>query len=180
MALPHVLPDPEVIVQDPAECWIAAFEIWSRANNRHLALPLASAQDDMIRWLSSGGGFLTSAGRATDSGVSLMANIGLMSLERMQSARLTLGLLDRKLNDGYVYLAYYWITAGGDRQGHAVVIYGVDANTIYYADPAPGRGLRREPAHYFTRRSVVVALGTSVLASLGRSIDESFRRHGLI
>jgi hypothetical protein len=107
-----------------------------------------------------------------------MANIGLMHLERIPSAQVSPSLLDNKLNDGYVYCAYYWNLAGGGQQGHAVVIYGVDAHTVYFSDPAPARGLTKAPTNFFRRQSAVVALGTSLLADLRRGIDQAARRLG--
>ncbi len=173
MSIPHVLPEPLVVVQDPARCWAAAFDIWQRANEEHLQLTVGPSQTELIGWLSSGLGFLTRAGRATDSGVSLVGNIGLMRLVRLPSNRLTLDVLDRRLNDGYVYCAYYWRTRRGARLGHAVVIYGVEDNAILFSDPAPGRGLIREQANFFRRESETVILGTSVLVDLRRSVGES-------
>ncbi len=139
-----------------------------------MGLPVGAGQVELIRWLSSGGGFLTRAGRATDAGVNFMGNIGIMRLERMPSRRATLDLLDRKLNDGYVYCAYYWNNARGGRQGHAVVIYGVEHGTVYFSDPAPGRGLVKAAASFFSRESLVVALGTSLLVGLRRNLDQAF------
>ncbi len=176
MSLPHILPNPPVVVQDPARCWSAAFEIWSQANHQHFGLPLGPAQDDLIRWLSSGGGFLTSAGRARDSGVNFMGNVGLMRITRMPSSRLTPALVDGLLDEGYVYCAYYWRNPRGGRSGHAVVLYGAEAGGFRFSDPAPGRGLVREPANFFQRESVTVALGVSVLSGLRRGMQDAVNR----
>ena len=180
MALPNYLPLPPVVTQEPAQCWAAAYECWSLANQRHLGLPAMPAQGQVIDWLSGGAGFLTSAGRATPAGVGLMGNIALMYMERMRSSQVTADLLGRKLDDGYVYCAFYWNTPRGGRRGHAVVIYGVDSTIVAYSDPAPGQGLIKAPVTFFSNSSVNVVLGTSLLVDLRRGIDVASRRLGAI
>ncbi len=74
----------------------------------------------------------------------------------------------------YVYCVYFWPARSGVAAGsHALVIYGVQKGTMFIMDPAPTRGIVREPISFFHRPGINVALGVSWLSELGRSLDRS-------
>jgi hypothetical protein len=126
----------------------------------------------LIRLLSDTG-HLTGAGRATPTGVRLMANLGLMTLQTLRRRQVSLSLLDRLLDDGYIYCAYYWRGAGERRIGHAFVIYGVEPGTILGMDPGLGQYVRRAESFFASERATLVVLGTSILPGLGRGVGEA-------
>ncbi len=100
----------------------------------------------------------------------------MMEMRRHPGGRVTAHLIEGLLDNGYIYCAYYWNSPGCGRGGHAVVIYGVDANHILFMDPARGRGLVREPHNFFSRQSTVVILATSLLVTLNRGLSQSLGR----
>ena len=162
------VPPPPVIIQDPAQCWAAAFTSWDRSIQECFGLRPGPDAEQLIAWLGRGN-FLTRAGRATDAGVDFLGNLGLMRLTRYQGWEVMPKMLGRHLEHGPVFCAYYWQTRRAGRVGHAVVIYRVTSERIYFMDPAPGRGLVKESASFFARESATVLLGTSLLAEFFRA-----------
>jgi hypothetical protein len=142
---------------------------------RFLNITATTGSQDVIRWFESGRGLVTPAGRATDAGIALLGGIGFMRLRRLRSPAVTMALLDRLLNEGYIYCAYYW-TSGGSPRGHAIVIYGVEEGRFHFMDPAPERGLVSERASFLAQQSHTVILGTSLLTGLARSVGRSFEQ----
>ena len=179
MAIPHVLSAPPLIVQDPRRCWAAAYDGFTQATAAFLHVDVTPGTgDDLVRRFerarANRAGLVDAQGRATHAGVRLMGIIGMMRTRRYVGRRVRAPVIERLLDDGYIYCAYYWNSRQRGRGGHAVVIYGVDRTHILLMDPARGRGLVREPHNYFARQSSVVMLGTSLLVTLGRGLEQAF------
>ncbi|MCP5073904.1 MAG: hypothetical protein GY947_11500 [Rhodobacteraceae bacterium] len=168
MTLPNVLSTPPVKSQDPARCWSAAFESWHEVTSSDIGVNPNVSDDDLHRWFDSGDGLTFTRGSATDRGVRLLANIGMMDRRQLTGHNVTLNYIDRLLDESHIYCGYYW-----GNNGHACVIYGATTAGFMVMDPARGRGIWQYPPQFFASMSRVV-LGTSLMTGLSRSLERIF------
>lgn len=194
-----MLPEPPVVTQEPERCWAAAFVSWSRAMSDHYGIAessFAGSEEQLIalfrrlddrleeqarrvgRRLGPTSRFLQ---RGTDRatlhpgpGMRTMFTLGLMQMRMRLSRTLRPQIIRDLLDSGYVYLAYYRSRGRGrPLSGHALVVYGINGDWIYFMDPAPGQGLMHIRLHDLMRASVLVVTGVSVLTGLQRALDQS-------
>ncbi len=169
-----LLPQPPRVTQNERRCWAAAFESWDRANANCFGIPACFDQGQLATWFDRTHGLTGHGGAATADGLSVIQSIGMMRVRSMVGARLTSDLLAEWLQISYVFCAYSWPASGGSRSGsHAMVLYGVQKETIFMMDPAAHRGLVREPVHFFHRPGIRAAFGVSLLADFRRGLDST-------
>ncbi len=170
MTLPIMLDPPPVVAQTAQTCWAAAFESWADATARLQGTTNNLSSRRLIEMFDGNRHLTYRTGRATPDGIMLMAGMGLMSLVPLRARRVSIEVLGRALDQGYVYLIYFRV----HHPAHAVVLYGVDQQNIYVMDPMPDRGLMTLPPNYFlTLSDGQVLLGFSMVGELNRSLAAS-------
>jgi hypothetical protein len=177
MSVPIMLDPPPVVTQTAQTCWAAAFESWSAAIAQLTGLPSERAgAQQLIDWFERGHGLVRPDGRATHRGIGLVAGIGLMDLQRRPARQVTVNVLGSALEHGHLYISYF---SRPGRAAHAVVCYGVDAQSIHVMDPMPGAGLTAWPAAYFLHWPQGWAvIGTSLVLDLTRGAQRSIAQLG--
>ena len=170
MSIPNMLAEPPVVVQTAQTCWAAAFESWADATATLQGTTNTLTSQRLIDLFGGDSQLTQPTGRATPDGIMLMAGMGLMQLFPFRPSRLTIALLGRALDLGYVYVIYFRV----GHPAHAIVLYGVDARSIYVMDPMPGRGLiTLAPNYFMTLSDARVLLGFSLGLALSRSVSAS-------
>ena len=168
MTIPLMLDPPRVVTQSAQTCWAAAFESWSEATTRAAGAGNPISSERLIEMFGRDRHLTRASGRATADGIMVMAAMGLMRTVAFRSRRVTIDVLGRALEQGYVYLIYFRV----GHPAHAVVLYGVDAGAIYVMDPWPGRGLTTLPANYFaTLSNGRVVMGFPMLGDLASGVS---------
>lgn len=168
MTIPIMLAEPPVIVQTAQTCWATAFESWAEANASLSGTPNTLSRHRLIELFEGDRRLTMASGRATTDGIMLMAGLGLMNLIPFNARRVSIELLARALDRGYVYLIYFRT----GHPAHAVVLYGVDTQWIHVMDPMPGRGLvTLDPTYFATLRHGQVLLGFSMSLELSRGVS---------
>ena len=173
MTIPHVLPQPDEIIQDAGHCWSSAFASWDRAQSDLVGssgIMSRISLDQLHTWFDDAGGLTVSTGHATRAGTRFMSSLGLMRLASVRPSQVTPQFIDETLNFGYIYCAYYRRVREGLQRGHACVIYGVRDDAILVMDPWPGRGLTEYRPNFATRMTTV-KIGTPLLADLGSALQ---------
>lgn len=170
MTVPLMLDPPPVVTQTEQTCWAASFESWARACEARDGVASTITAERLIELFEGSRGLTSASGRATTDGIMLMAGMGLMHLVPFNARRVSIEVLGRALERGYIYLVYFRV----GHPAHAVVLYGVDAQWIHVMDPWPGRGLIQLPAnHFLTLRHGRVLLGFPLLGDLTRGLSTS-------
>ncbi len=170
MTIPNMLADPPVVTQTAQTCWAAAFESWAEANATLHGVTNTMSSQRLIELFGDDSHLTQPTGRATPDGIMLMAAMGMMRLVPLRPRRISIGVLGRALDLGYVYLIYFRV----GHPAHASVLYGVAAQNIYVMDPMPGRGLiTLAPNYFLTLGNAHVLLGFSMLLDLSRSVSAS-------
>jgi hypothetical protein len=169
MTIPNMLAEPPVVIQTGHTCWAAAFESWADANASLVGTTNTTSSQRMIDLFGAPDGGLTlPSGRATPDGIMLMAGLGMMHLVPLRPRRITIEVLGRALNHGYLYVIYFRVR----RPAHAIVVYGVEAGNIYAMDPMPGQGLvTLAPNFFLTLEASQLLLGFSLMVDLRRGLD---------
>ena len=170
MTQPIHLPPPPVYVQEPARCWSTAFQSWDEATQSAYGHSSHVSADQLQTWLDPGDDFTGPQGRANVRGIRLTANIGFMRMTAMASRLFRPPQALELLQDGYIYLVFYWATGPQQFGGHAVVIYGADADGFLVMDPMPGQGLKRRPPGYFSTVSLAIYAGVSIWSRFNRDM----------
>ena len=99
-----VLSRPPRIVQEPNQCWSAAYDCWSRANQLEFNVNSAGDGHQLANWFAQAGhNFTFRSGSATKSGREFIFNIGLMRTLKRNGSQISEQLLNRLLTDGYIY-----------------------------------------------------------------------------
>lgn len=168
MPVPKVLPRPPLVVQEPQSCWAASFVAWQEANGQLTGTQPSVSQADLIRWLESGSGLMYDSGRATPSGMMVMAGVGMMRLVPFRVRRATIEGFATLLEAGYLYLVYF---RRPRTPAHAIVCYGVEEDGFLVMDPWPARGYIKLPPDFFTAMSEGhLMVGFSLELGLARSV----------
>lgn len=156
------LPAPPEILQEPHQCWSAAYESWSRACAA--AYPAASVitEEDIETAIGRFPNALSEDGGATHVGIFMLSRVGNMNLEPVPAAAMTTEFAREKMRaSGYIYLVYYAMGTSGSYFSHAVVIYGTNSRGFMVMDPGADRGLMSRAPGYFNRTEGML-LGTHV------------------
>ena len=149
-----------VIQTGPWDCWAASFQAWNQANGLTRSAP---SQAETVALLSPVRSWLNSAtGGATEAGIRTLIHLGFMEMDIVGQGRLTCDYMYKRLQRGYVYLAYKPAFDGGS-SGHVVVVYGVDDGGIYVVDPDVANCYpARIPEDWMARRTSAI-VGVPIL-----------------
>lgn len=185
MAVPISLAPPPVVLQGRARCWAASYESWNVAQSGRMGLPPNLAQDQIIAMFDRAttqednpnttrnerrGILTTNRGGATHAGRTAVGVVGFMNLRHFNPGAVTPTRVGEMLeNSGYIYCAYYW---GNGNPGHAVVIYGVTAQSFEIMDPL--QGLTTIATNTISGSgNVDVYLGVSLIPRLREGLDQA-------
>lgn len=168
MTIPTMLAPPPVVTQTAQTCWACSFESWAEANAQLFGTTNNWSAQRLIELFNGSRGLTYRTGRATTDGIMLMAGLGFMTLTPFNARRVHAEVLARALEQGYVYLVYFRV----GRPAHAVVLYGVDTESIFLMDPMPNCGLITRPCNYLTTlHNGRVLLGIPLLGELTRGVS---------
>lgn len=153
------LRDPPVTVQEPHQCWSAAYESWSTACSWIIpgATPVSEASIEAC--LAQYPNALDAHGGATSGGIGLLQNVGNVQFEGVAGADLSSALLQSHLTRfGYIFLPF-WAHGRHGIFSHAVVISHASNGRMRVMDPGEGRGLSTVNTSYY-RNAIVMLIGT--------------------
>ena len=158
------LPEPDVIVQEPHQCWSAAFASWSAASANVIPAASAITEDEIEAALARYPDVLNDEGGATPAGIALLQRESNVRLEGVRASDMSPAFARAKMRrSGYLYLVYYAYNNSRRLFSHAVVIYGTNARGYMVMDPGTGRGhIDREPTYF--NRTEGMLLGTHAMA----------------
>lgn len=168
MTIPIMLAPPPVVSQTAQTCWACSFESWAEANSQLLGITNTLSSQRLIELFDGNRRLTRSSGRATPDGIMVMASLGFMDLVTYRARRVHAEVLARALDQGYVYLIYF----RDGHPAHAVVLYGVDTESVYLMDPMPDRGLITRPRNFLTTlHNGHVVLGLPMLGDIIRGVS---------
>lgn len=154
------LRDPPVTVQEPHQCWSAAYESWTTACSRLIPGAQLVTEPQIEAQISQYPDALDEDGGATLAGVGLLETVGDVSFQAVSGANLTSDLLQDVLtNFGHIYMPFWAHGRSGNLFSHAVVISTVEDGRMRIMDPAEGRGLDNKPVAVYNN-AIVMFLGT--------------------
>ena len=158
------LNDPPEIIQEPRQCWSAAYESWTTACSRIIRGAQVVSEEEIEEQLGRYPDALSEEGGAKLGGIGLLQMVGSLRFEAVAGADLTTDMLaDRLRRLGYIYLIFWGRNQDEEVFSHAVVVSNAHGGRMRVMDPGRNRGLQTTPTNYY-RNALVMFLGTHALA----------------
>ena len=158
------LRDPPELVQEPRQCWSAAYESWTTACSWIIRGAQVVSEEEIEEQLGGYPDAISEEGGATLAGVGLLQTVGSLQFEAVAGAELSTELLaDRLRRFGYIYLIFWGRNRRGEVFSHAVVDSNARGGRMRVMDPGENRGLQTTATSYY-RNALAMFIGTHIRA----------------
>lgn len=158
------LRNPPVVVQEPRQCWSAAYESWTTACSWIIRGAQTVSEEAIEAELGRFDGAISEEGGATLTGVGLLQRVGHLQFEPVPGRELSTDLLASRLQQfGYIYLIFWGRNRNGEVFSHAVVVSSARGGRMRVMDPGPDRGLQTTATSYY-QNALAMFIGTHARA----------------